>query len=117
MKIRQLMIAMLGVFAMTACTQTDRAQESAESGEVPPAISSAQIAIHGNLKLCDPFASGGAATLDGYYYTVLRPDGTSTIWIMLLTQISFCAAVPIVLMITNPAVALSIQTVLFPAWQ
>ena len=31
MKIRQLMIAMLGVFAMTACTQTDRAQESAES--------------------------------------------------------------------------------------
>lgn len=79
MKIRQLMIAMLGVFAMTACTQTDRAQESAESGEVPPAISSAQIAIHGNLKLCDPFASGGAATLDGYYYTVLRPDGNLNI--------------------------------------
>ena len=73
------MIAMLGVFAMTACTQTDRAQESAESGEVPPAISSAQIAIHGNLNLCDPFASGGAATLDGYYYTVLRPDGNLNI--------------------------------------
>lgn len=79
MKIRQLMIAMLGVFAMTACTQTDRAQESAESGEVPPSISSAQIAIHGNLKLCDPFASGGAATLNGYYYTVLRPDGNLNI--------------------------------------
>ena len=46
---------------------------------MPPAISSAQIAIHGNLKLCDPFASGGAATLDGYYYTVLRPDGNLNI--------------------------------------
>lgn len=66
MKIRQLIVAMLGVFAMTACTQTDRAQEYTEPSEAPSTTSSAQIEIHGNLKLCDPFASGGAATLDGY---------------------------------------------------
>lgn len=79
MKIRHVIIAILGVFAMTACTQTDRVQEYTTPSEAPSTTSSAPIEIHGGLKLCDPFASGGAATLDGYYYTVLRPDGNLNI--------------------------------------
>lgn len=79
MKKRQWMIATLGIFVLAACAQTDHTSEPVESTERPSVADSAQITVLGDLKLCDPLAGGGAATSDGYYYTLLREDGNLNI--------------------------------------
>lgn len=79
MRRRKWITAVLGACMLAACTQTDHTQAGTESTEPPSDASAAQVAIHGNLKQCDPLASGGAATGDGYYYTALRPDGNLNI--------------------------------------
>lgn len=81
MKKRQWAITVLVAFALAACAQTESTPQRMESdeAETPSAADPAQTAIQGSLKLCDPLASGGAAAPDGYYYTVLRPDGNLNI--------------------------------------
>lgn len=79
MKKNFLLIALLGAFLLSACTQSNSTSEQSHFSDGSISNDSTQIDISGNLKVCDPFGSGGVSTSQGYYYTTLRPDGNLNI--------------------------------------
>lgn len=79
MKKIALLMALLGTFLLSACTQPDSPPNQDSFADSSINAHSAQPDMIGNLKLCDSLGSGGASTSEGYYYPVLRPDGNLNI--------------------------------------
>ena len=85
MKIKSSLIVLLSVLMLTACSNKSEITVSQDSFSVSPTAtptfseSDEKASVSGDLRLCNPFSSGGSSTTDGYYFTQLRPDGNLNI--------------------------------------